>query len=77
MFRGYVCLLTEMAAKTKVARLESEIEKCRSEGNWAKALDLTRQVSSKSQTLGNGARAIKALGNRCHSCIFHVLLCTV
>ena len=42
-----------MAAKTKVARLESEIEKCRSESNWSKAVDLARQVSSKSSALGN------------------------
>ncbi len=44
--------LTSMAAKTKVTRLESEIEKCRAEANWAKALDLGRQMSTKSQTLG-------------------------
>lgn len=37
-----------MATKAKVARLESEIEKCRTESNWSKATDLARQVSTKS-----------------------------
>ena len=41
-----------MAAKTRVTRLESEIEKCRVDANWPKALDLARQISSKSATLG-------------------------
>ena len=37
----------------KVARLESELEKCRLEGNWAKAVDLARQLSTgKSTGLG-------------------------
>ena len=37
----------------KVARLESEIEKCRSECNWSKAVDLARQMSTKSQKQGD------------------------
>ena len=50
-----------MAAKTKAARLESEIEKCRADSNWSKAVDLARQVSTKSsQTLGIIASVLQA-----------------
>ena len=41
-----------MATKAKVARLEHEIEKSRSESNWSKAVDLARQMSTKSQKQG-------------------------
>ena len=41
-----------MAAKSRVARLESEIDKYRGDGNWAKVLDLARQLSTKSSHLG-------------------------
>ena len=40
-------------AKAKVARLEVDIEKCRSESNWSKAVDLARQMSTKSQKQGS------------------------
>ena len=45
-------IITNMATKMKTHRLEIEIDKCRSEENWAKALDLARQISSKSPHLG-------------------------
>ena len=41
-----------MAAKTRMHRLESEIEKSRADANWPKVLDLARQISSKSSSLG-------------------------
>ncbi|WAR19401.1 TTC7B-like protein [Mya arenaria] len=37
-----------MAAMAKPSRLQSEIEKCRVEGLWSKALELVKQLSSKS-----------------------------
>ncbi|XP_060597572.1 tetratricopeptide repeat protein 7B-like [Ruditapes philippinarum] len=40
-----------MAAKTKSSRLQSEIEKCRVEGLWTKALELIKQFSSKNTAL--------------------------
>lgn len=40
-----------MATKTKPSRLQSEIEKCRIEGLWTKALELVKQFSSKSPGL--------------------------
>ena len=46
------CELVNMAAKMRLARLESEIDKCRTECNWSKALDLARQISAKSPALG-------------------------
>ncbi len=42
----------KMAAKSRVARLESEIEKYRADSNWSKVLDLSRQVPNKSSQLG-------------------------
>ncbi|KAJ8309190.1 hypothetical protein KUTeg_014064 [Tegillarca granosa] len=41
-----------MSAKPKYFRLESEIEKYRVDANWSKALDVARQLASKSQGLG-------------------------
>lgn len=41
-----------MASKTKPSRIQSEIEKCRVEGHWGKALELVSQLSSKSTSLG-------------------------
>ena len=40
-----------MASKT-VMRLESELDKCRSDANWAKVLDVAKQISSKGSQLG-------------------------
>ena len=40
------------ATKTKYLRLESEIDKCRAEGNWIKAIDHARQLGSKNGSLG-------------------------
>ncbi|CAH1793148.1 unnamed protein product, partial [Owenia fusiformis] len=40
-----------MAAKTKVHRLESEIEKSRSEAKWGKCIELAAQVTSKQPSL--------------------------
>ncbi|XP_013381532.1 tetratricopeptide repeat protein 7B isoform X2 [Lingula anatina] len=37
-----------MAAKTKVARLESELERARGEANWSKAFELATQLSNRS-----------------------------
>ena len=41
-----------MAAKSKLVRLEFDIEKYRSEGNWGKVLDTVRQISSRSVGVG-------------------------
>ena len=41
-----------MASRGKVSRLESEIEKCRLEGEWAKVAELVKQLSSKNPGLG-------------------------
>lgn len=41
-----------MAAKVKLNRLESEIEKCRAERSWLKALEIAKQLAIKQQHLG-------------------------
>lgn len=41
-----------MAAKVKFNRLESEIEKCRAERSWLKALEVAKQLANKYQHLG-------------------------
>lgn len=41
-----------MAAKVKLKRLESEIEKCRAERSWLKALEIAKQLAIKQQHLG-------------------------
>lgn len=41
-----------MAAKVKFNRLESEIEKCRAERSWLKALEIAKQLAIKQQHLG-------------------------
>ena len=41
-----------MASKVKMSRLESEIEKCRVEGEWNKVSELVKQLSSKNPGLG-------------------------
>ena len=41
-----------MAARGKISRLESEIEKCRVEGDWYKVSELVKQLSTKSPGLG-------------------------
>lgn len=40
-----------MAAKVKFNRLESEIEKCRAERSWLKALEIAKQLAIKQQHL--------------------------
>ncbi|XP_022328664.2 tetratricopeptide repeat protein 7B-like [Crassostrea virginica] len=40
-----------MAAKVKFNRLESEIEKCRAERSWLKALEVAKQLANKYQHL--------------------------
>ena len=45
-----------MASKVKVSRLESEIEKCRVEGEWNKVSELVKQLSSKNPGLGKVIR---------------------
>lgn len=42
----------KMAAKVKLNRLESEIEKCRAERSWLKALEIAKQLAIKQQHLG-------------------------
>lgn len=42
----------KMAAKVKFNRLESEIEKCRAERSWLKALEIAKQLAIKQQHLG-------------------------
>jgi hypothetical protein len=41
-----------MAAKDKANRLESQIEKFRTESNWGKVQDLAKQLLSKQPKLG-------------------------
>ena len=46
-----------MAAKNKqTARLESEIEKCRSDANWSRAVEIAKQITSKTPGLGTHYR---------------------
>ncbi|XP_048735316.1 tetratricopeptide repeat protein 7B-like [Ostrea edulis] len=40
-----------MAAKVKFNRLESEIERCRAESSWLKALEVAKQLANKHQHL--------------------------
>lgn len=47
-----------MATKTKLTRLESELEKSRAEENWKKAEELARQLSVKSTGQGKGRGAV-------------------
>ncbi|ELT88701.1 hypothetical protein CAPTEDRAFT_175698 [Capitella teleta] len=49
-----------MAAKSRhVTRLESEIDKFRGDGNWAKVLDLAKQLPSKSSHLETLAKFVQ------------------
>ena len=41
-----------MASKVKMSRLESEIEKCRVEGEWNKVSEIVKQLSSKNPGIG-------------------------
>ena len=41
-----------MATKTKLSRIELDVEKYRAAGNWAKLLDLSKQITSKGSDQG-------------------------
>jgi hypothetical protein len=38
--------------KSKLTRLETEIDKCRADSNWSKAVSLAKQITAKSSGLG-------------------------
>jgi len=44
--------VSDMATKTKLNRIELEVEKYRAAGNWAKLLDLSKQITSKGSDQG-------------------------
>lgn len=52
--------LTKMTARKSGSRLETEIERCRSEGQWDKIPELVRQLSAK----------LISNGKKCSGCSF-------
>ena len=56
-----------MATKNKSARLESEIEKGRVEGNWDKVVELLKQITNKTPGLGMCIYSINSYHCTLHS----------
>lgn len=60
-----------MAAKVKPSRLESEIEKCRAECSWQRALEFVRQLVHKSPGFGKSSLYFQFRFFLC--CVFSLL----